>query len=781
MPNDITTLAIEIQSQEAERSLRSFNEIMEASSRNAGKLEKISVEVDVQAALQQIQALKTGYDNLAASVQNIAGDIKLPGIAAPAAAPPIDTTALEALKEFFVSSAEMARGLREEVGQLAEAMKQSEVETIKVSTAGSGAVTVSREHAEALRELKAAQKELAAETAKADEAMLATVEADKAAENAERKLIVARRQLEEATKASAVAISRQTGNMLTAEVTKERLKAKVEALTAAYNKAQSDAKKFNKELEEHADKADAARAKVAALKQQLDGMPAPVAASGKQIGDFSQQLRNAGRDVTKVGRGVAYLGSMAGASIPGVSGLGRAIAMLGMGNPYLIAAGLAIAGIAAAVKMYNDGIVKATKAAKEFADIQHKIAEDIIAENKKVFSYIERIRELNSVVSMTNLEQREMAALINKVNTAAKYTALTYDAATGKIQNMIGAERELISTIIQRQKTQIQSEINARKAQVGAGEQEIADQFSSEAGFTLEAPFHLWTWLTNQNLEDRSVAMEYRRVKGIMEDFNDAFKRAQSASDKMTVLNQMEEFLIGYKQTYDGLYEALDLDDVAASVEKQREALKQLIAAEEQMDALNHLVGTRSSTDVNRNMRALETQLKNQRYAMLSDPDKYKADGEKLLELEKERQLFKGLNGNDIVTYKDKELTVNEALMEIELERLQIIRRRLAYEERVANAQNKGSKASLSGFMQAQRQEHNSLVNAVEANSVQRLALESRNFRTPENAFSKMVEETKKMSEETTRISKTLDEMKPLLVRITDGSETMSDALATLG
>ena len=35
MPNDITTLAIEIQSQEAERSLRAFNEVMEASSRNA--------------------------------------------------------------------------------------------------------------------------------------------------------------------------------------------------------------------------------------------------------------------------------------------------------------------------------------------------------------------------------------------------------------------------------------------------------------------------------------------------------------------------------------------------------------------------------------------------------------------------------------------------------------------------------------------------------------------------------------------------------------------------
>lgn len=59
MANDITTLAIQIQSQEAERSLQTFNALMLASSQAAAKISNIAVNVDVSAAMAQIQALKS--------------------------------------------------------------------------------------------------------------------------------------------------------------------------------------------------------------------------------------------------------------------------------------------------------------------------------------------------------------------------------------------------------------------------------------------------------------------------------------------------------------------------------------------------------------------------------------------------------------------------------------------------------------------------------------------------------------------------------------------------
>lgn len=780
MPNDITTLAIEIQSQEAERNLQSFNHLLEASSRTAGKMEKISIEVDVQAALQQINALKTGYDSLAASVQNIAGDINLGGIGAAPVAPAIDTTALETLKEFFASTAESSRLLQEELAHLAESMNRTGGETVKVTAAGSGAVTVSREHAEALRELKAAQKELAAETVKADDAMRATVEADKNAENAERELLIARRQLEEVGKALAATHSTMKGDVMGLSEKEAALKAKVAELTEAYQRAQAEAEKFNAELEKHGEKADAARAKIADLEKQIDAMPAPVAGSASAVGDFSQKLTNAGRDVTKVGRGIAYIGSMAGASIPGVSGLGRAISMLGMGNPYLIAAGLAIAGIAAAVKMYQDRIVQAAKAAKEFADIQQKISEHVIAQNEKVQSYMTRLAELNSYESTSNLERREMVSLMEKLGSVTGKTGMIYDQVTGKILNMADAERELTAAIVAREKQQIASEVNARKNEVALGEKEIKDQFSSKAGAFFEGSFNLKAIREDW---DNAWNKEYDRVAKILEGYNAAMKNAKTTSEKQTVMNDLSSFLAQYRMENEGFAEVFDLDDVAASVEKQRTALENLAKAEDRMNQVNNQIGTRSIADVNRNSKALDARLEAERYASLSDDDKYKADGEKLRQLDKEQANFASMKGEEVVRYKGEELTVNEALKKIEIERLQLLRKRAAYEEKVANANVKKNKSNttLGGVIQARKQEHNSLVNAVEANGVQRLALESRNFRTPENAFSKMAEETKKMAEDTTRIYREIEKMNPLLQRMADGSETMSDALATLG
>ena len=108
MPNDITTLAIEIQSQEAERNLRTFNELLSLSSQTAKKMEK---------ALAQLNALKAGYRALATSAKNLTFDIG--GAFSP---PTIDGGALKSLKELF-SAKNVKIDVEADPAQIAPAQK----------------------------------------------------------------------------------------------------------------------------------------------------------------------------------------------------------------------------------------------------------------------------------------------------------------------------------------------------------------------------------------------------------------------------------------------------------------------------------------------------------------------------------------------------------------------------------------------------------------------------------------------------------------------------------
>ena len=65
MANDITTLAIEIQSQEAERNLRTFQELLTLSSQTAHKMEKVSIEIDAGNAISQLQTMREVYEGIA--------------------------------------------------------------------------------------------------------------------------------------------------------------------------------------------------------------------------------------------------------------------------------------------------------------------------------------------------------------------------------------------------------------------------------------------------------------------------------------------------------------------------------------------------------------------------------------------------------------------------------------------------------------------------------------------------------------------------------------------
>lgn len=972
MPNDITTLAIEIQSQEAERSLRSFNEIMEASSRNAGKLEKISVEVDVQAAIQQIQALKTGYDDLAASVQNIAGDINLGGIAAPAAAPPIDTTALEALKEFFVSSAEMARGLREEVGQLAEAMKQSEVETIKVSTAGSGAATVSREYAETLRELNAAQRELAKESAKADEAMRAFTDADNEAAAIARRLAQAKRDLNAVTQALNDTHNTYKGNIMGLSAKEEALKAKVAELTDAYQRAKAAAEKFNDKLFEQSEKVDDVHAKIADLEKQIEAMPAPVGKTSKGMSAFQKEARGAATQATKMARGFNAVAYSAGASIPGLSKVGQVIGTFAYAGPVIGGIVVGVGALTAAIKFLWDESQKGYKLAHEHAVQAQKDVQSAKESIASLTQEWDRLGELETTGALANGHNAEAARIIQHLTDVYGNLGLEIDKTTGALQGYARARAEANSR-------DREYEMYANKRAVETAEEDVLKQIEKNTGLSYEdaQEFIAKMQKSGASPEEMVQALERRRSelqdkqRGKSGDYetswwkralafvgsaragqydlsSESVKRTEESLKNLSSVDKELELLgDGEKDGLIAAYKRLakakkKAGQVEASPREELEKLGEEIRNTYKLDANGNVVRRLNSAEQAamraQKIQALRTKIDTlmqttaalRRDATAEDllawgkrfnPATGKMDGEQKQagwrgvlsdgrggvmtevsvgtqingkevqiplivpestedDLKRIAQIANGelteipddlmekavafakkriaegkspfFNGDiedersrrvitgdailrDLTTYQsqlvglqNKQLAFNTSLQD-EQDKLNQARRGFLYDrdgnilrkkteaelakarkDEIAAAEAKvaateeGSlerykaemeleklrqadfaareKSSLKGgVIQARKQEHNSLVNAVEANSVQRLALESRNFRTPENAFTKMVEETKKMSEETKRISKTLDEMKPLLVRITDGSETMSDALATLG
>ena len=89
MATDITTLAIQLQSKEAESGLKTFNDLLTAGSKNAKGMEHMTIGVDVDEAVRQLSVFKASFDNIATAAQNIHFDLgmNMPTMLAP---PPVE-------------------------------------------------------------------------------------------------------------------------------------------------------------------------------------------------------------------------------------------------------------------------------------------------------------------------------------------------------------------------------------------------------------------------------------------------------------------------------------------------------------------------------------------------------------------------------------------------------------------------------------------------------------------------------------------------------------------
>ena len=687
MPNDITTLAIEIQSQEAERNLRTFNELLSLSSTTAQKMEKVSIEIDANEALAQLQALKAGYNDLAAAAQNVHFDM---GGGAPATgAPTIDTEALNALKEFFASSAEMSKAFREELEQFSDAVKKLEADTIKVSSAGGkstgsmrGGAAVSREYAAALRELCAAQKEMEKAVAQADEAMKATVAADQDAAAVKKRLTQAQRELAAVSAQLAATHSTMSGNIIGLSEKEEYLKNKVAELKSVYAEAKAAAEKFNQKLEASAEKADLASAKYKELKAKVEAMPkeSPMGGATSGVEDFSAKIRLAGRDVTKLVRGISGIASMAGAAIPGVSGLGRAITMLGMGNPYLIAAALAIAAITAAVKAYDAAMKEAAAATHDMSTLSG----EMVDRTKKKFdaqqSDMERLAELNNRERLYDSEKEESVRIVERLSAAYEGLGIQYDALTGKVTNLAEVSARMNKQQREAMLQRLRSQEKTAKSDLDTQMGEAYRQFSTFKSSLVLSLYAVGT----AGLSDAYILPKIDDLATKVKDLMAKVRDTKDRDKQQQYLDELRQTINAFRQEHPHLSGIFDVDDVGKAVTNLQSLLDtyhKVQAAREELE--RSAGGKRSQQEINKNVANLEAKLLAARQASMTEEEKYAANVSKLEELHAKKLELSARNAEETVEHNGKLVTVKEALLDIETEITNRTRERLAYEKQL--------------------------------------------------------------------------------------------------
>lgn len=691
MATDITTLAIAIQSQEAERNLQTFNALMLESSKIAAPLEKITLAVDASAALAQIQALKTGYDDLASSIGNLNGiGPGVPDLSAPNME--FSTEGMEAMKEFFAVTAEMSKMFRDELAQLNAAMQMLEANAGKVGSAGgnttatmSEAAAVSREYAAKVREVAAAQKELEKAVAQADAAMKATAEADEDAEAVKKRLEKAQRELAQVSKQLAATHRGMGGDIIKLSEREEYLKNKVAELKNVYEEAKAAAEKFNQKLEESGEKADAARQRYQELKAQLDAMPkTSFRGASESVQTFAEKAKLAGAQLTKLGRGFNSIAMLAGGAIPGVSGLGRAISMFGMVNPYVAAAALAIGACVAVYKEYDKVMQDTAVSAREMAEEQAKLATSFKREAQERQSDLDRLAVLNSYETLYDGEKEESRIIVEKLTRAYQDLGIEYDKLTGKVSNLTDVSKQKTEQdrqrALEKQKEAVEMARSAAATQLEESARNSVGWFKNlftgfmgfSPGFSFQ-PFGIPIWGAQS-------------AQSHADEWYDYIKNAKDLEDQIKRVNKAILYLDQIRQKGGNDAWALDAADWSEQLKKARTTL---LTYQEQYKKYREIQeqrgvgGGRSQEDIDKSLRADEEKLKMARLASMSASERNRENIAALEELNVKKQEFAALDQTSNVVYRGEKIPAAQALLKIETEITNRTRERLAYEKKL--------------------------------------------------------------------------------------------------
>lgn len=680
MANDITTLAIQIQSQEAERSLQTFNALMLASSQAAAKISNIAVNVDVSAAMAQIQALKSaaaGIKNL-----NIDSGIAVPtGAIAPAGiTPDINVEALNELKNFFATTNAMSKQLREEIKLFDDSVKKLETTTVKVNTTGGRTVQVSKEYAAALREVVAAQKEMEQAIARADADGQAVIEADNRAAAIKQQLLSVQRELQKVTAALSDTHRTYSGNIMELAQQEEALKNKVDELSAAYRNAQEEADKLGKKLDKSAYQADNARDKYQKAQETLNATPKKTK-TGKWSGMFEgfDVAELAGKRVTNLARGINGIGMMTGVRIPGLAGLGQTISMIGTLGVAIGGVGAAIAGAVAGYKLWDKMLQESLAISKNVADGQERLTKMLREESEARQTSMARLAELNSYERLSNSEKEESCALVRELAGHYKNLSFQYDETTGKVNNltqaMAAARKEELRVLM------FDSLRDYESAKT------VSEQTFREGKRNSDA------WVTD------SLGYIYKsEIEGgngysgtYLDRMWDYVSRGESEEDKIKRIGEVRKDFLNFNE-----YESwqLNLSKAGEEFTKYEEALTKQMEKrktyEEYQERFNNPLGM-TKEEQNRNTKALEEQLEAAKYAALSPQEKHAADVAKVDNLKTKLMEYRKAYAEDpnaVVDYVDgKQMRAEDAMIKAETEILTRTRELNNYQNSVTAAQ----------------------------------------------------------------------------------------------
>ena len=691
MANDITTLAIALQSREAEANLKTFNELLVTGSENAKKMESMTIGVNVDEAVRQLAAFKQSFDDIAASAQNIHFDLgtNMPQMATPP--PTVDTAALEELKAFFQESAEEMRrqseALTESLGKMGAG---AETSGASVRTAGEsmrGASAATGEYAKKVRELNAAQKEAEKLDAKAAANRQAAWDAREKAIEAKEKLARAQERLNDDRERLAF-----VGN----DKIRQRLIEKVNELAEAYEKARKESKKFDLTLDASSDAADKARAKYEQLKAELAGMPAPTGKVAVAVDTFEKNARRAGTTATKLARGFNAVAFAGGAAVPGLSKLGLAISMFSYSGPVVGAAIVGIGALSIAIKKFHEKCRAEHQFVGETAEYALKLANSTKEFVSSSESDWKRLGELSGMESLTNAQNNEAIAIIERLTSVYGDLGIEIDNATGKLIGYGDARARANREDRELQERAMKSAMNRAQESYTGTLLSFQNSYGNVNLFKAEGE-RLLKLLNDKNTPANEIWNEFERL----------ISKTERIKTKQDIATDYSDFeWVNVWNDFNPKKDARWLGEISSvSADKFSTALKKLKEDFDELSKRKRDIEKFSTSDIEKYSQSV-----GELAGKLKDAENKLVDEDGVLRLKTEEEVYQAQKarisaiGAELKDVREKAAADEMAILnngkqagvylkELELERTNLLEKTLTYEQRISAEKDKQRKA----------------------------------------------------------------------------------------
>lgn len=607
--------------------------------------------------------------------------------------PEIDTTAIDNFKAKYAETttdvAEKTQLVKESMETIGTSAARAAT-TIQSSGAAMKETSVSaEEYASMLTEVNAALAEKEKYAARADAAALAAQAAEKIVVDTKRELVRAENELKQVT--SEIETIRKGGSGSVEKLTAREavLRNEIERLAEAYRRAREQADKLAQRHNFSASIAEEASQKYNMMRTEIEGVQKPVENAGHSMGNFNKKMKTAGTTATKIARGFNAVAFAGGATIPGLTRLGMAISMFSYSGPYIGAAVVGFGALAIAIKKIRESIQNESKYIKENAERAMKMAQ----EAKKLVSESEndwtRLGELSGVGELTNTQNQEATAIIQRLTEVYGDLGIEIDKTTGKLTGYLQARIEA-----SKQERAIQEE-TLRFAQVQA-EREQKNQLEKlekniKPGF-LKGDQIAFKGMTESLA--KSIKDQNKSELEIVKEFNQNKERLQriiSGDEKLTFQVEHTDFQ-GMKSYTTGTVSKDTAMEQLKQIEELEKAWKDANDAKKAYDKYKTKPVEEYSKEVGKLAKTLkESESKfavdeNGEKRLKTNEEVYNEQKKQLESLNDEIQrLQAGINYDNTKNI--------ENITKLENEKLELIKETLAYENRVTDEKKRQADA----------------------------------------------------------------------------------------